>query len=122
MTGNEVYKQALTLLNYTTSDGTTTNDADLHKRALPLINQIYADLWSIDNTNPFIPLSSLTQAIPLEDFVLYNVFPYGVAMLIAQTEGDGDNNALYSSLYNQRRSSARTQTARFVDKLPKVYF
>lgn len=121
MTGYELYRQALSLLNYSAPDGGVTADADLHKRALPVINQIYADLWGIRSTEQFFPLASLTQQINLDSYTLTNVMPYGVAMLIAQTDGDGENQAVYATLYNQRRSSVRTQTERIIDRQPHPY-
>ena len=124
MTGNEIFRQALALLNYTDPDGgiNAVNNADLHKRALPLINQIYADLWHIATDALFTPLSSLTQEISLESYVVNNIMPYGVAMLIAQTCGDADNQAMYSSLYNQRRPAAQNISHRIEDRMPYVTF
>lgn len=116
MNAEEIYRQALQLLNY------PSDDVELRKKALPLVNQIYADLWYINTSDLFVPLSSLTQTVQLDHQVLSNVMPYGVAMLIAQTEGDADNHALYSSLYNQRRPSARSRSDRFEDRMPKVFF
>ncbi len=121
MTGNEMYKQALSLLNYTDADGNWMGDADLQKRSLALINQIYADLWYVQSTRPFLPLISMAQQLLLEAHVLNNIMPYGVAMLIAQTDGDADNQALYAALYNQRRASARSQSDRIINRQPYPY-
>lgn len=121
MTGKEIYRQALALLNYSDADGNATADADLHKRALALVNQIYADLWHISNSGQFHPLTALSNQIDLETQVLTNVMPYGVAMLIAQTDGDADNQALYANLYNQRRPSARSRNDRIEDRQPRVF-
>lgn len=118
MTGQEVFQQALSLLNYTDADGNWANDADLQKRSLALINQIYADLWYVQNDKPFLPLISPAQPLHLDPHVLVNVMPYGVAMLIAQTDGDADNQALYAALYNQRRASARSHGDRMIDRQP----
>ena len=121
MTGQEVFKQALSLLNYTDADGNWMSDADLQKRSLALINQIYADLWYVQNDKPFLPLISPAQPLALDPHVLANVMPYGVAMLIAQTDGDADNQALYAALYNQRRASARSQSDRIINRQPYPY-
>ena len=40
--------------------------------------------------------------------------PYGVAMLMAQTVGDGDNQSLYAALYNRKRAGM-TKSDRRVD-------
>ena len=123
MTGKDVFRQALMLLNYTDANGAVdaANNADLYRRALPLVNQIYADLWGIRTQTSFTPLTNISQEIALESYVLHNVMPYGVAMLIAQTDGDANNQALYASLYNQRRSSAHNTGDRIVDASPMPY-
>jgi len=121
---NEVFKQALVLLNYTDPQGNVdaVNNTELYKRALPLINQIFADLWHVRTSANFEPLVSLSQEIPLASYVVTNIMPYGVAMLIAQTNGDADNQALYAAMYNQRRSSAQSVSEQIVDKMPRVCF
>lgn len=123
MLANEVFKQALVLLNYTDPHGNidAVNNAELYKRALPLLNQIYADLWHIRTGEGFQPLTSLSQVVPLESYVVNNIMPYGVAMLIAQTNGDADNQAIYAALYNQRRSAAQSVSDRITDRLPRAY-
>lgn len=124
MTGHELLEQALTLLNYTDPHGRhdPLTHAALYKRALPLINQIYADVWHIHSNEPFSPLASLSQTIPLPAPITAGVLPYGVAMLLAQTDGDADNQAVYALLYNQRRGEARTVSDRVLDRQPRPHF
>lgn len=123
MTGNDVFRQAMVLLNYTDNHGqfNSLNNAELYKRSLPIVNQIYADLWAIQSTAAFVPLASLNDEIPLNTHTLMNVMPYGVAMLLAQTDGDADNQTMYASLYNQRRPSAAVNSGLIQDCLPRVY-
>lgn len=123
MTGNDIFHRALVLLNYTNSHGSVEalNNSELYRRKLPLINQIYADLWSIYSEEEFLPLSSPAEEIPLSAYILNNIMPYGVAMLIAQTDGDLDNQSLYATLYNQRRPAARTTGGRIEDRMPRTY-
>jgi hypothetical protein len=44
--------------------------------------------------------------------------PYGVAMLLAQSENDGDSQVLFQSIYNQKRMSATT-FGKVKDVLPR---
>lgn len=39
-------------------------------------------------------------------------------MLLAQSEGDGDNQQLMAAIYNQKRSSIRRPGSRMADALP----
>ena len=124
MTGNEILKQAYILLNYTDNNGNiqAANNANMSKRSLSLINQIYADSWESREVGAtFVPLHALHETLDLNDYTLFNIMPYGVAMLIAQSDGDTDNQTLYATLYNQRRPSAFTQSAKIADRLPVTF-
>ncbi len=122
MTGQDIFRQALMLLNYTNAHGTVEalNNAELYRRSLPIVNQIYADLWKIQRTDEFVPLSSMTEAVRLETHTVMNSMIYGVAMLVAQTDGDVDNQSLYATLYNQRRSAACIRSERVADCMPRI--
>jgi hypothetical protein len=124
MTGNEILKQAYVLLNYTDANGNINagNNANLSKRALPIINQVYADLWQPRVANAkFEALTSTNQPLDLDDYVAINIMPYGVAMFLAQSDGDADNQAIYSNIYNQRRCASVTQSERILDRLPITF-
>lgn len=124
MTGTDILRQAYTLLNYTDANGNVNaaNNANLSKRALPIINQIYADLWQPRMAGAkFEVLSTMNQPLDLDDYTAINIMPYGVAMMLAQSDGDVDNQSVYASLYNQRRAGAVTTTDRIIDKLPRTY-
>ena len=123
MTGSEMFRQALMLLNYTNDPGAvgTSNHAELNRRLLPIVNQIYADLWAIQRRDAFVPLASPADQIDLDAYTTANIMPYGVAMLLAQTDGDADNQTIYATLYNQRRSAAASSSDRIVDSFPRVY-
>ena len=47
--------------------------------------------------------------------------PYGVAMFLAQAEGDGTNQQYYASLYQQKRNAVRRYPRRRQDVLPTVW-
>lgn len=109
MTGNEAVTIALQLLNYTDQNGQvdSANSQEFFGRARTVVNQIYADLWRLGNPpGTFVPLDDLNESLALSEDVCRNALVYGVAMLFAQSESDGDNQALYASLYNQRRTVA----------------
>lgn len=103
--GQDVLEQALRLLNYTDVYGQLDGQQhmELYKRGLAAVNQIYSDLWHTGNSGPFIPLFSLKEAVALSTRQVADVMPYGVAMLLALSEGDGDNQRLYAELYNRKR-------------------
>ena len=124
MTGTDILRQAYTLLNYTDANGNVNaaNNANLSKRALPIVNQIYADLWQPRTSGAkFEALSTMNQVLDLDDYTAINIMPYGVAMMLAQSDGDADNQSIYVALYNQRRAGAVTTTDRIIDKLPRTY-
>ncbi len=124
MTGNDILRQAYVLLNYTDANGNVNagNNANLSKRALPIINQIYADLWQPRTAGAmFKALTTMQQALDIDDYTAINIMPYGVAMLLAQSDGDADNQTIYASLYNQRRAGAVTRSDRVVDAMPRTY-
>ena len=106
-TGQEVLEQALRLLNYTDIYGQLDGQqhSELYKRGLAAVNQIYGDLWFTGRKEPFLPLTSLRETLSLSARQLHDVMPYGVAMLLALSEGDGDNQLLYAGLYNRKRAA-----------------
>ena len=119
-TGEEIKIRALELLNYTDQNGRTdsTMYADITARSLALVNQIYAECWyALEGERPFVPLPTLAAPVVLPPRVINNVLPFGVAMLMAQSLGDGDNQSLMADLYNQKRLSLTT-TQRRRDVMP----
>lgn len=119
MLASEIYNQACGLLGYNESNLNLPSAADeISGSAISCINQIYADLfYSLHTGEEFVPIKRLTDEIKLPSQIMYNVMPYGVAMLIAQSESDGDNQALFASLYNQKRRN-RSRIGAMSDVLP----
>ncbi len=105
-TGEQVKNRALQLLNYTDRDGRLDSVmyADVTARMLPLINQIYSDVWYGLYDEGFEELGAVTDAFQLPERVINDVMPYGVAMLVAQTLGDADNQSMMAALYNRKRA------------------
>ncbi len=121
-TGEEIKNRALELLNYTNQNGRTdsTMFADITARSLALVNQIYAECWyALEGKRPFVPLPTLSAVIALPPRVIEGVMPFGVAMLMAQSIGDGDNQGFMADLYNQKRATL-TQTQRRKDVMPRA--
>lgn len=106
--GQDILEQALRLLNYTDIYGQLDGQQhmELYKRGLAAVNQIYCDLWYAGKTEPFLPLTSLREPVLLSARQVQDVMPFGVAMLLALSEGDSDNQQLYATLYNRKRVAA----------------
>lgn len=118
-TGEEILLQALQLLGYAEDWGgpDAPGRAARLRRGLAAVNQAYSDLWHIEAEGEFQPLADLAEAVALSARGARDILPYGTAMFLAQAEGDGDNQALYAGLYNQKRSGAKTRRRRIVDSL-----
>lgn len=105
MTGQQILKTASELLGYNDANGNFLLSARITNKAVTVVNRIYSDLWRICNDTEFVPIKSLQEEIKLPERALNDVMPYGVAMMIAQGESDGDQQQIYSVLYNRKRAS-----------------
>ena len=106
MNGKQMLERAAVLLNYTDGEGHPADDA-MRRRAIGVINQIAADLWYAGTgAGEWQPLTRLEDSILLDERTVRDVMPYGVAMLMAQSEGDADNQALFAAIYNRKRAAA----------------
>ena len=119
MTGLDVLQKALLLLGYTDPSGHADSRVSgaVTARGLGILNQLLADEWYTKNDTPFVPLAAVGQPLPCDSRVAADVLPYGVAMLLAQGESDGDNQSTFAALYNQKRA-AFTHTETRENKLP----
>ncbi len=111
MTARELYISALTLLGY--------KDSDMFKgKSVVLVNRVYADLfYSINPNGEFEPIKNLQDEVELPQKVLHDVFPYGLAGFLAQSESDGDQQQLYMSIYNGKKSRLNS-TSQIEDVIP----
>ena len=118
-TGEDILQQALQLRGYAEDwDGPSAPGRDARlRRGLAAVNQAYCDLWYIEARGEFRPLTALSDRVELSARGARDILPYGTAMFLAQTEGDGDNQALYAGLYNQKRSGAEARRQRVVSSL-----
>ena len=119
MTGTEVIERALSLLNYTDPRGRVDprQTTELHRRCLPLLNMILADLLFIKR-QPLVEMKSAADEVSLDEATVFGVMPYGIAMLFAQSENDGDSQQLYAALYNQKRNTVTREIGTVKDSLP----
>ncbi|MBQ9861757.1 MAG: hypothetical protein IJO75_05805 [Clostridia bacterium] len=121
MTGKEVFGQAMRLLGYTDTLGDldSAQNGELYKRGLAVLNQLLCDLSLSESGTMAPPLTSLRQDVPISEQTARGVLPYGVAMLLAAAEGDGDNQQLFAALYDQKRVAVRRTYERCTDTLPR---
>lgn len=119
MTAREVLNSALKLLGYNEANNSGELPQRIIGRATAIINVIYAELWRSEGGNEFKPIASLTDEIKLTERVLNEIMPCGVAMMIAGSESDGDNQNFWSEIYNRKRSTMAHITER-KNELPTV--
>ena len=124
MTGMALFDRAMELLGYTSADGISGKE-DMLKRGLTLINQVYAELYYAFVQVPgaedeFKPLGNILDEIKLPHYVLTDIAPYGLAMYLAQSESDADNQSLYANIYNQKKVRGK-KVGTIKDRLPYVY-
>lgn len=111
MNGRDIYFKALNLLGY-------TDEQIFKNKAITIINQVYSDLWfCIKPDEEFKPLKNLSDNIEFEQRVLNDIMLYGVAAFFAQGESDGDSQALFMRIYNQKRAGLIKITS-IIDAIP----
>lgn len=120
MTGQEALEQALRLLHYTDQDGQPESRfrEDSRHQGLAAVNQVVADLWAVEQEQPFVPLDRLDDTVALSDRACREVLPIGVAMWIAQAEGDSAQQAVLAAAYSQKRGQCGTPSRRRQDVIP----
>ncbi len=120
-TGKEVLEQALRLLGYTnhTGDIDAVRDAELFKSGSAKVRQIYYELQRIEHPDDIDTDFNMTKELKLSPIAIEDVMPYGVAMLIAQSDGNYNSQTLFAQLYNQKRSSVPKPVARVKDVIPR---
>ena len=104
MKAKELLNNALKMLGYSDSDGNVELTQRIRKQATLTLNLVYWDLWRIFNSGEFKGIRSLDDEIELPNVALGDVFLYGVAMHLARSENDGDQQQYYTMLYNAKRA------------------
>lgn len=102
----EIYEQALKMLGYINEDGSL--DDSLNLKALGIINAVYADLFFLLQDDGFVPIKHLNETPNLNKRILIDIFPYGVAMYLALSVGDGLNQQVFGTIYNSKRCSVNS--------------
>lgn len=100
MTLQQVVNEAMGLLGYTNQDGVIDNDNTMPK-LLTIGNAVFIELQ--DKNAQLKRLVSIDEEIPLSDRVIMDCMIYGIAMWIALHNSDGDNQQIFSSLYEQKK-------------------
>ena len=114
MTGKVMLDKALRRLCY----GALSGNTRITNRSIEVINEIYADLYYCLSDEGFSPITSLDDVIDLPERLIHGVMPYGICMLLAEGESDGDNQQFYATKYTAARQSIKS-TGYIVDKMPK---
>lgn len=104
MKAKELLNNALKLLGYTTADGNAELTGRIRNSAVVTVNLVYSDLWKIESKEPFEAIKSLDDEISLPQKAMGDVFLYGLAMHIARSENDGDQQQYFAHLYNAKRA------------------
>ncbi len=99
MTGNELFDTAVDLM------GLKSQKSELYRYAEICIISVYNDLWYKLNVNGNKPFNSLNDEIELDERIVNDIMPYGVAMYLALILSDGEKQQFYAQVYNQKRLS-----------------
>ena len=110
MNGYEIYDKAALRLGYKGTGNNGILDTRIMGRALEFINQIALDLKlkAVADLSENIDCSSETA----------EALCCGVAMLMSFCEGDTNKNAIFTAIYNAKRSALLSGKELIVDTLP----
>lgn len=121
MKANELLNNTLKMLGYTNSDGNAELTGRTRNSAIVTVNLVYADLWKMARREPFEPIKSLDDEILLPEKATDECFLYGLAMHIARSENDGDQQQFYAALYNSKRAGL-SHYEKVKNVLPRVEY
>lgn len=124
MNAMSLFEKAMEMLGYASAEGISGRE-DMLKKALTLINNVYAELHyafqqKAGDEDSFVPIVNINDSLNLPTAVLNDIAPYGVAMYLAQSEGDADNQSLYANIYNQKKVRGK-RIGRIKDRLPHTW-
>ena len=121
MKAKELLNNTLKMLGYSDSDGNVELTSRIRNSAIVTVNLVYGDLWRAMGNGEFEPIKTLEDKIMLPQKALGDVFMYGLAMHIARSENDGDQQQYYTMLYNAKRAGL-TQYEKVKNVIPKVEY
>ena len=104
MKATELLNNTLKMLGYTNADGNAELTGRIRNSAIVTVNLVYSDLWKTASREPFEQIKSLDDEILLPQKATDECFLYGLAMHIARSENDGDQQQFYTALYNSKRA------------------
>ena len=113
MTAANIFSKAISLIGYTGD----SHIESIKQRAIPLINAAYIDVCRAKNIE-FTPIKAMSDELLIDEKLALDVLVYGLAMFIAQSEGDDEISAFFCDLYNRKRGSLATSD-RIIDVLPR---
>ncbi len=102
-TAREVFDRAFALLGYTDRMGNldATKFAPQYKQSVAYCQTVLDDICRIEG-NGFHQIEDLDAELPISSTSIDLVMPYGLAMYLAQIDGDGTQQQLFSLQYSQR--------------------
>ena len=106
----ELLNNALKMLGYSDNDGNVELTSRIRNSAIVTVNLVYEDLWKMCNEGDFEPIKSLNEEIKFPTKATGEVFLYGLAMHIARSENDGDQQQYFAALYNSKRAGMTKHT------------
>ncbi len=118
MKASEILNNALKILGYSDASGNPHLPQTIRNRAVVTVNLVYEDLHNICKDTPFVPINSIDDEVQLPEKVLHSAFLYGLAMHIARSENDGDQQQFYAHLYNSKRA-ALSKTQKVKNTIPR---
>lgn len=121
MKATELLNNTLKMLGYSDSDGNVELTSRIRNSAIATVNLVYGDLWRAMCSGEFEPIKTLDDEIMLPQKALGDVFMYGLAMHIARSENDGDQQQYYTMLYNAKRAGL-TQYEKVKNVIPRVEY
>ena len=104
MTGRNVIDSALKLLGYSEANGNIKLPQRIINRGTTFVNVIYSELARAEGREDFALIKNLGDEVKLSDESLTEIMPAGLAMLIAQSEGDSAEQQLWADIYNRKRT------------------
>jgi hypothetical protein len=114
MTGYDIYKKVLSISGYSASDQADFSQQVILERMPDIINQICFDL----KIPSISELENIIGATPKQ----IDALCYGVAMLLAVSEGETEKNKLFAQIYNSKRAAVLCETQSVEDKLPYISY
>ena len=114
MTGYDIYKKVLSISGYSSLNEDDFAGQVIIERMPDIINQICFDLK--------IPAINGLENTVIASSEQSDALCYGVAMLLAVSEGETEKNKLFAQIYNSKRAAVLSETLLVEDKLPSVSY